>query len=681
MAPQDVLEEEPPVRRRLRGKREVEPPQASEDLEMEPEASEPPLQRPRQQGAQPRGHDGACWWTDIEDSQWGTEAAWWQDSEAAVEIEIELPESHRGFKRATAHLPSFFVGALKKRAIEINERKLNPEEREQFRAAKLAEVKNFIAAEAFEALPESLKPDRTTAIGMRWILTWKTLDTGGKKAKARAVLLGYQDPSYEHRATTSPVMSRSTRQCVLQMAANRRWKVYNGDVSGAFLQGRPYPGNLFCTPCDEICDAMSIPRGSITKLRKACYGLVDAPLEWYKTVSDYLISLGLERAWSDPCLWLWRPQGELRGVISGHVDDFLFGGSEADEAWQGILEKVRAKFKWGDWEHGEFTQCGVQIRQTDSGFEMSQVSYVSDHIQEIPLSSARRRNKEEETSPKEKTQLRATLGALSWHVQQLAPHVSAEVGLLLSEVCKSTVNTIIKTNLLVAHTRAKKDHVMKVHAFDPQEPLCMYAWVDAGSQNRHDGGSTQGVFIGMSTVGLREGEIGEVTPLYWGSHKIDRSCRSPGAAETQAAVNGEDSLFYLRYQWSEMMYGGIDVKDARSAVQRVPACLISDSRNVFDKLSTEVLTIKGAEKRSNIELIAIKAAQQETQLEIRWVHSEAQLANGLTKAGAAKELELYYKMGHRWKIVDDPEMKSARCRRQDGLGPLEDGRAGKGTEK
>ena len=129
------------------------------------------------------------------------------------------------------------------------------------------------------------------------------------------------------------------------------------------------------------------------------------------------------------------------------------------------------------------------------------------------------------------------------------------------------------------------------------------------------------------------------------------------------------------------MYGGIDVKDARSAVQRVPACLISDSRNVFDKLSTEVLTIKGAEKRSNIELIAIKAAQQETQLEIRWVHSEAQLANGLTKAGAGKELELYYKMGHRWKIVDDPEMKSARRRRQDGLGPLEDGRAGKGTEK
>ena len=51
-------------------------------------------------------------------------------------------------------------------------------------------------------------------------------------------------------------------------------------------------------------------------------------------------------------------------------------------------------------------------------------------------------------------------------------------------------------------------------------------------------------------------------------------------------------------------------------------------------------------------------------------HSEAQLGNALTKA-KAKELELFYQMGHQWKIVNDDNMRSARKRRQDGLEQLE----------
>ena len=66
-------------------------------------------------------------------------------------------------------------------------------------------MKNFIAAKAFEALPEHLRPHRDQTVGMRWILTWKVKEDGSVKPKARAVFLGYQDPCYEHRATTAPV--------------------------------------------------------------------------------------------------------------------------------------------------------------------------------------------------------------------------------------------------------------------------------------------------------------------------------------------------------------------------------------------------------------------------------------------------------------------------------------------
>ena len=68
-----------------------------------------------------------------------------------------------------------------------------------------------------------------------------------------------------------------------------RFRIAKGDVSGAFLQGRSYQDDAwaYVVPTDEIRDAMSIPAGSITKLKKACFGLVDAPLEWFLSSSRH----------------------------------------------------------------------------------------------------------------------------------------------------------------------------------------------------------------------------------------------------------------------------------------------------------------------------------------------------------------------------------------------------------
>ena len=69
-------------------------------------------------------------------------------------------------------------------------------------------------------------------------------------------------------------------------------------------------------------------------------------------------------------------------------------------------------------------------------------------------------------------------------------------------------------------------------------------------------------------------------------------------------------------------------------VKKVDGCLITDSRNVYDKLNTEVLTVQDAEKKANLELLSVKESQMATNLKVRWVHSEAQLANALTKRAA-----------------------------------------------
>ena len=675
------MEEVPPVTNRVRGKRPAPAPLRECESEGEEDAGDEPM--PGEGGSQPSnwrrrgqprssavgGTAAAAWWTDVEPQAWEPEAsAFRTQEEAAVAVEVAMPENTTGWNKASHNLQSYFVGALKRKAVEVSERRLTPEQKEEFRSAKSVEVRNFIAAKAFEALPSHIKPSPEQAITMRWILTWKMLDNGGVKPKARAVLLGYQDPQYEHRSTTAPVMTRMTRQLFLQAAANLSWKVTKGDVSGAFLQGRDYPNELYCVPCNEILEAMNLAPGTVTRLRKACYGLVEAPLEWYRTVSEYLESIGFRRLWSDSCCWTWHEAGKLRGMVTAHVDDFMFAGSRSDQGWLDKLAQIKQRFGWGSWEEDKFTQCGVLIETIPEGFRLSQPRYLEE-VKEIGMSSSRRKERNSSTTDHEKGQLRALLGGLSWYAQQTGPHVSAEVSLLLSEVNTSTVDSVLRANLLLQHARARKDHSILIHKCN-QHDMQFYAWVDAASQNRVDGGSTQGILVGAASSELLAGEVSNISMISWQSSKIDRTCRSPGAAEAQAAVNGDDALFYARYQWHEIIHGAVDVRHPERSVKKIGGTLITDSRNVYDKLNTEVLVVKGAEKRANLELISLKESQQSTNLGIRWVHSEAQLANSLTKGGS-KEIELFYQMNAAWRIVEDERMQSARKRRSEGLAPLE----------
>ena len=354
---QEASEAPQPTRLRFRTKRPapVAPTaEGGEDAEMEPspEQEAAPPQRPRleSQGRE-SGLRGECWWSTVPEQAWpDVPTNYWDDRQAAVEVEVPIPETRRGILQMSRNLSGYFVGQMKRKAVEVSERRLSPSEQEEFRGAKQVEVKNFLSADAFQALPKHLQPSRDQAVGMRWVLTWKVKEDGTRKAKARAVLLGYQDPCYEHRSTTAPVMTRQSRQMLLQMAAWKRWRVRKGDVSGAFLQGREYPDTLYCIPTPEICEAMNLPENSVTKIKRACYGLVDAPLEWYRTVDSFLQSIGMERCSSDACMWCYRDEGELKGLISGHVDDFIFGGDDAHQGWCEKLRQIQEQFRWGDWE-------------------------------------------------------------------------------------------------------------------------------------------------------------------------------------------------------------------------------------------------------------------------------------------------------------------------------------------
>eukprot|EP00435_Cladocopium_sp_Y103_P053704 s442_g17.t1 len=599
----------------------------------------------------------------------------WSDGLAAVEVAFTVPDTKRGKVGMVSDLGAFMVSQLKRRAVEVSERHLDEDELRQMQEAKQIEVKKFIGAEALEVLPSHLQPPKSEAMRMRWVLTWKRSESGERSAKARCVILGYLDPNYAFRQTAAPTMSRTTRQLLLCLSSALGFKVHKGDVSGAFLQGREYKGVAYVIPTEEICESLGIPTNSVTKLRKACYGLVDAPLEWFLTVSDYLESLGFTRCVSDPCCFKYVLDNKLIGLISGHVDDFLFCGREDCETWKNLCKQIQQKFKWGTWESDVdgFTQCGVFIqRMSDGGFELSQKQYVDD-LKEISISSERRKMMDDDTTEREKSKLRAALGALSWHAQQVGPHVSAAVSLLLSQVNCSKVRQMVEVNKVVYQVKANRKHSLRIHGGLRVEDMIVAGWADASGQNRIDGKSTQGMVIGITHRDLLRGSMCPVSLVCWQSAKIIRQCRSPGAAESLAAIDCEDLLYSVRLQLFEMQGGSVNVRRTATHVAQVPAVLVTDSTNVYDRLNNEVYVPKGPERRVALEMLGLKDAIRETGLTLRWVNSDAQLANSLTKDNEPQQLQRFYQLQQNWRIVEDPAMQSAKNRRKLGLGALEDG--------
>ena len=172
-------------------------------------------------------------------------------------------------------------------------------------------------------------------------------------------------------------------------------------------------------------------------------------------------------------------------------------------------------------------------------------------MQYINIRASRRRGKHAATDSFEKTQLRALLGGISWHAQQVAPHFAADVSLMLSEINSSTVETLLRANQLLDQVKNMRKNYLVIHKI-PLSELMLVAWADAASINRQDGGSTQGIFIGATSKEILEGRCSPVSAIAWHSSKIGRVCTSPGSSEAIAATNAEDVLFFSRFHLAEM---------------------------------------------------------------------------------------------------------------------------------
>ena len=117
------------------------------------------------------------------------------------------------------------AAACQRARSEVQVKYLFDGDRKLFDAAKDNELSCWISTNALRPiLRKSLNPEQI--LKSRWVLTWKNVEAdqdkpSHKKAKARLVVLGYQDPQLTSVARDSPTLTKEGRNTILQLIASQ----------------------------------------------------------------------------------------------------------------------------------------------------------------------------------------------------------------------------------------------------------------------------------------------------------------------------------------------------------------------------------------------------------------------------------------------------------------------------
>jgi hypothetical protein len=124
----------------------------------------------------------------------------------------------------------------------------------------------------------NLPPGRK-AIGLKWVFKVKRDEKGSVvKHKARLVVKGYsQQQGVDYEEIFTPVARLEAVRLLLALAANQGWEVHHMDVKSAFLNGDLMEEVYVSQPPGFV---VTRREDKVLKLRKALYGLHQAPRAW-----------------------------------------------------------------------------------------------------------------------------------------------------------------------------------------------------------------------------------------------------------------------------------------------------------------------------------------------------------------------------------------------------------------
>ena len=221
----------------------------------------------------------------------------------------------------------------------------------------------------------------------------------------------------------------------------------------------------------------------------------------------------------------------------------------------------------------------------------------------------------------------------------------------LGEISGATVRTLQKAN----------DVSLDYAPIGKPEDLVVVTFTDAAFSSRHDGASQGGYLLTLAHRSvLEDGAAGRYQILDWRSYKLARVARSTLAAESQAAGEAADSHLFAATFLKATTVPDYQFDNEGAFAWFNASALIVDAKALYDVLHRDELQVSsGSDKRTHLEILTTKDKLRESIAHVRWVSSERQYADGLTKTSAAQLLADRLRT-HQFKLMDDDSYQAAR---------------------
>ncbi|GJV41210.1 retrovirus-related pol polyprotein from transposon TNT 1-94 [Tanacetum coccineum] len=196
------------------------------------------------------------------------------------------------------------------------------------------------------------------------LLQFKWLDN-------RLVVRGYrQEEGIDFEESFTPVARMEAIRIFLAYAAHKSFIVFQMDVKTAFLHGTLKEDVYVCLP-DGFIDADH--PSHVYKLKKALYGIKQAPRAWYDKLSTFLLQNNFFKGTIDPTLFIRCIDDDIL-VVQVYVDDIIFGSTNPRYT-QLFSDLMKSHFKMSMMEEITFF-LGLQVNQSPCGIFINQSNYV-----------------------------------------------------------------------------------------------------------------------------------------------------------------------------------------------------------------------------------------------------------------------------------------------------------------
>ena len=369
--------------------------------------------------------------------------------------------------------------------------------------------------------------------------------------------------------------------------------------------------------------------------------------------------LGCKQCPLDPCVFSYGrhdAQGKYvpLGCLGVHVDDGIGGGSPE---FMDMLKQIESRFKFGSFEVGQFKYTGIDFRQWDDGsIEYDQKRYI-EKIEPISVSKERRQDPSCSVTEQERKSLRSLVGALQYAGVHTRPDICAKIGEIQAAVTKACVSDLINCNKILHEAKVHPVSLMILPISPGDFTLCAFSdasFLSGGHSTAH-----QGNLVFATTKGILENQKSVIAPLAWSSKKVPRVVRSTLSAEAAALSTSVDRLLWIRMIWAWLEDPDCEWSSPEEVLQEQnKAAVVTDCRSMFDIL-TRTAVPSCSEHRTTIECLLIRE-RLKSNCDIRWVSSQAMLADCLTKSMDSSALRECLRTG-RYSLFDEDQVLKQRA--------------------